>query len=84
MGVVWLCSAGFFLTFGIKYGEQIGNGTDGCLYGICNVVMAFLGGGIGFLLLSHQYPVFVLTSCLGSIAAPGFTSAYIIARTRSR
>jgi len=82
MGLVWLSSAVFFYFYSARYGDQIGNSTDGCLYGICSIVMAFLGGAVGFLLFIHQYPYFVLTSCLGALIAPGLATAYIIARTR--
>ncbi len=82
MGFVWLASAGFFYFLAARHGTQIGQPNDGCLYGICNIILAFLGGGIGFLVLIHHYPYFIISSCLGSILAPGFGTLYIISRAK--
>jgi len=84
LALVWFGSAGFFYFLGAKYGVKSGQPNDGCLYGICNIILALFGGGIGFLLLIHHYPYFILSSCIGAIACPAMGSLYIVAKNPPR
>jgi len=83
LAFVWLLSAGFYFFLALKLGHQTGSPNDGCLYGICNIVLAFLGGGLGFLVLIHNYPYFILSSAVGAIALPSFGTLYFASRART-
>jgi hypothetical protein len=82
LAFVWIVSAVFYYFLAAKLGHQIGVPNDGCLYGICNIVLAFLGGGIGFLVLIHHYPYFILSSTLGAVALPSIATLYFASRAR--
>ena len=83
LAFVWIVSAGFYYFLAAKLGHQTGSANDGCLYGICNIVLAFLGGGIGFLVLIHHYPYFILSSTVGAIAFPSFGTLYFVSRAKT-
>jgi len=84
LAFVWLGSAGYFYYLAAKLGNQIGKSNDGCLYGICNIILALFGGGIGLLALLHHYPFFILSSIISAIAFPTVGTLYIVRRTRSK
>jgi hypothetical protein len=74
IGIGWVANAMFFAYLAMRSGRLAGSPNDGCLLGICGVIMAFAGGGVGLYagLLLTRYPTFVLTSLIGSTALPGF------------
>lgn len=80
---MWIVSATFYYFLAAKLGHQAGSPNDGCLYGICNIVLAIFGGGIGFLILIHNYPYFILSSTVGAIGLPSLGTLYFISRVRS-
>jgi hypothetical protein len=82
LAFVWIASALFYYFLATKLGHQAGRPNDGCLYGICNIVLAFFGGGAGFLALIHDYPYFILSSTFGAIAFPSLGTLYFISRVR--
>ena len=82
LGLVWVASASFHYYLAIKLGKQTGSVNDGCLVGICMIVLSLLGGGLGFLSLMHSFPYFILSSILGSIAFPGGVMLILTSRRR--
>ena len=82
LAFVWLSSACFYYFLATKLGHQTGSPNDGCLYGICNIVLTFFGGGAGFLILIHNYPYFLLSSTLGAIGFPSLGTLYFLSRAR--
>lgn len=83
LAFVWIVSAGFYYFLADKVGRQAGSPNDGCLYGICNVILAFLGGGIGLLVLIHNYPTFLLSSIFGAIFFPSLGTLYFLSRAKT-
>jgi hypothetical protein len=82
LAFVWILSAGFYYFLATRLGHKVGSPNDGCLYGICNIFLAFLGGGLGLLAFRH-YPEFILTSTVGAIGLPSLGTLYFISRTRT-
>ncbi len=84
LAFVWIVSAVFYYFLGTKLGQHTGSPNDGCLYGICNILLSFLGGGLGFLALLHNYPYFILSSIFGAVALPSIGTFYMASRARAR
>ncbi len=84
LAFVWILSASFYYVMGIKLGAQTGQPNDGCLIGISNIVLALFGGGIGFLLLIHNYPYFILSSTFCAIGFPASSTLYFATRFRKK
>ncbi|MDR3689027.1 MAG: hypothetical protein P4L46_06580 [Fimbriimonas sp.] len=84
LGVVLVVSATFFYFIGYRVGVRSQHPNDGCLYGICNIILAFLGGGVGFLLLIHNYPYFILSSSLGAVLVPALGTLFAVAKSQPR
>ncbi len=79
----WVISAAFFAFLAIKVGKKAGKDNDGCLLAISNVLLAGMGGALGFLLFIRLYPYFVLSSMLGTVLLPALHTLYF-ARKRRR
>src|SRR5688572_22765475 len=63
-------------------GKTLRSENDGCLVAIGNVVLAFFGGGLGFLLLINYFPYFILSSMAGAIAFRALATNAFIRRAR--
>ena len=83
LAFVWIFSAVFYYFLATRLGQQTGSPNDGCLFGICNIVLTFFGGGLGFLALMHSYPYFILSSTFGAVLFPGFATLFFASRARS-
>lgn len=84
LAFVWVFSAIFYYLMGYRLGAQTENHSDGCLIGICNIILSLFGGGLGFLLLIHYYPYFILSSIACSIGFPAAATLYFAGRFRSK
>lgn len=84
LAVVSVTSAAYFYFLGAKLGHQTGHPNDGCLYGLCNIVLALFGGGFGFLVLIHNYPYFIVSSCICAVAFPTFGTLYSVRSSRRK
>ena len=85
-GAYWLIFSSWFIAAGATYAlaHSLGRATrsenDGCLLGLGNIVLSFVGGGIG--LLAGKFPYFVLTSLVGAFALPGLATLIWLRRRR--
>jgi hypothetical protein len=84
LAFVWIVSAIFYYIMGARLGNQTGQPNDGCLIGICNIILALLGGGFGFLILIHYYPYFILSSIVCAIGFPASATLYFANRFRRK
>jgi hypothetical protein len=84
IGVVWIGSAIAYAMLGLQAGKAVGAANDGCLLGITNVFMAFLGGGIGYLLAMTHFPGFIVTSMVGALVLPALSTWYFYRKSRPR
>ena len=71
--LVWLASAIFFATLALRKFKD----TDGCLVALANFFLAFLGGGLGLLLLSGRFPFFVISSLVGTVLLPAMLTLWV-------
>ncbi len=78
LGVTVLACAGFFFWVASALGRHFGTPNDGCLLGFCNVLLAPLGGGLGFLLA--RFPWFLMTAFLGAFLLPGLACVFFASR----
>lgn len=82
IGSVWLVAAIGWAFAAKSLGKWMSSETDGCLLGFCNVVLVFIGGGLG--LLVAPYPFFFLTTFAGVILVPGLATLSVFMRNRRR
>jgi hypothetical protein len=75
--LVWLASAIFFSVFALRRFKD----SDGCLVAIANFFLAFLGGGLGLLLLINRFPYFMISSLTGAVLLPAFLTVWIRKRS---
>jgi hypothetical protein len=81
LGVVWLLTAVFYFTYAQRLGRDYDSPNDGCLLGFGTVVLTLTGGGLGLLLF--QFPIFVVTSCIGAVLLPGLACVYFRRKMKS-
>lgn len=74
VGAVWMLSAVFFFTYGNRLGSRYDSPNDGCLLSFAAVILALLGGAVGFIFL--PYPWSIVGSCVGSIVCPIFACSF--------
>lgn len=82
LALIWVGAAVGFGVAGIKAGDRVGSPNDGCLLAIGNVVLALLGGGLGFLLMMRFFPYFLLSSLVGAVTLPSLGTLYFLRKTR--
>ena len=85
-GTFWIIGVGggvfalFYFVIAIKFGKAIQSETDGCLLGICNVLLTIVGGAAGFL-VAH-FPLRLFTSLALAGLLPGAMTLYWISRQK--
>lgn len=80
IGGAWLATAVFFYIIAQKVGKVTRSESDGCLLGICNIVLSLLGGGAGYFLA--PYPLFLLTSVAGAVTLPTLATLFFLSRLK--
>ncbi|HEY0866596.1 MAG TPA: hypothetical protein VGE01_04430 [Fimbriimonas sp.] len=80
IALLWLGAAVFWAAMANRLGRQYAAPNDGCLLGCGNVVLSFVGGGLGFLVA--PYPWSIGTSFGGALLLPGLATWYFAARNR--
>ncbi len=78
----WVLSAISFALLALRLGKAKGEDNDGCLLAISNVLLAGFGGGLGFLVLSKTYPLFILSSIAGAILLPALHTIIFLRKRR--
>ena len=79
MGFAWIASAVGFALYGTRIAKLRRMENDGCLLAISNVILALLGGGVGYFLAG--YPWFIVTSIIGTLTFPALATWSFIKKT---
>jgi hypothetical protein len=82
LAAIWIGAAVTWAWVAGRLGARYGVPNDGCLLGFANVVLSFVGGGIGFLLA--RYPWSIASSLAGTIVLPGLITWFFSAKNRHR
>jgi hypothetical protein len=72
----WVVSAALFSILAMRVGASKGEANDGCLVGLCSVILSLLGGGAGLLLVGRHYPEMVYASVAGTLLLPALLVAF--------
>lgn len=80
LAVMTLACAGFFYWVAQMLGRHYEVPNDGCLLGFCNVLLALLGCGAGFLLA--PFPWYLVTAFLGAFLLPGLACLFFSSRMK--
>ena len=78
----WLVSAILFAFLSLRLGKHAGEENDGCLLAISNVLLACLGGALGFLALIRFYPYFLFGAIVGTLLLPTLHTLYFLRKRR--